>query len=64
MDDRYKEGYNQANRDWEKKIQNKIKTIIKQANFRTVDNPKGRVHFAPEPEDYQIMILQDLLKKG
>ena len=45
-------------------VEEKIEEIVKEANFRTTDNPKGRVHFVPEPEDYQIMILQEILNKG
>lgn len=43
-------------------IRNKIKELLKRANFRTPENPKGRVHIVPEPEDYQIMILNELLE--
>lgn len=43
-------------------IRNKIQELLKQANFRTPENPQGRVHFVPEPEDYQIMILNEILE--
>jgi len=55
--DRYKEGYNQANRDWEKKIQNKVIEI----KNRKVDDEfetktAGKLN--------TIFDLEDLLKKG
>ncbi len=55
MVDRYKEGYNQAKRDWEKKIQEEIKELknmnIEGETFTTARN-------------YAVLQLQDLLKKG
>ena len=44
-------------------IKEKIKELIKQGDYRTSDNPTGRVHFHKEPEDYQIEVLQELLKE-
>lgn len=57
MADRYKEGYNDCNRDWEKKIQEKIIEV----KNRNVDNEfmnktMGKLN--------TIIDLEDLLKKG
>ena len=45
------------------KIKAKIEELIKEGNYRTVDNPNGRVHFQKEITDYQIEVLQSLLEK-
>ena len=48
-----------VNKQWKSKITEKIEELIKEA-----DNLKGRVHFQPEPVDFQIAVLQDLLQEG
>lgn len=45
------------------KIKAKIEELIKEGNYRTADNPNGRVHFQKEITDYQIEVLQSLLEK-
>lgn len=58
--DRYKEGYNQANRDWEKKIQEKINELEKEyKQFSDWDREDDCMITREEIE-----ILQDILKKG
>ena len=47
----------------EDKIKAKIEELIKEGNYRTADNPNGRVHFQKEITDYQIEVLQSLLEK-
>ena len=46
------------------KVKEKIEELTKEANYRSEDNPKGRVHFIPEPCDYQIQALKDLIEGG
>ena len=65
---KYEEGYkllsygldNYTSND---KIKAKIAELIKEGNYRTADNPNGRVHFQKEITDYQIEVLQSLLEK-
>lgn len=45
-----------------KKIEDKMKELVKEANYRTNDNPTGRIHFLKEPCDYKIQILYELLE--
>ena len=52
-----------ADKKWEDKIKAKIAELIKEGNYRTADNPNGRVHFQKEITDYQIEVLQSLLEK-
>ena len=52
-----------VDKKWEDKIKAKIEELIKEGNYRTVDNPNGRVHFQKEITDYQIEVLQSLLEK-
>lgn len=47
----------------EDKIKAKIEELIKEGNYRTADNPNGRVHFQKEITYYQIEVLQSLLEK-
>ena len=46
-----------------KKLENKIKELNGKGNYRTKNNPNGRVHFHVEPCDYQIQVLQELLEE-
>ncbi len=46
-----------------KKVENKIKELNEKGNYKTKNNPNGRVHFHVEPCDYQIQILQELLEE-
>lgn len=43
-------------------IEDKIEKLIKQADYRTNNNPNGRIHFLKEKCDYQIEILEELLE--
>ena len=52
-----------VDKKWKDKIKAKIEELIKEGNYRTVDNPNGRVHFQKEITDYQIEVLQSLLEK-
>ena len=63
MADRYKEGYNQANRDWEKKIQKKIQDF---KNYKLTDEvDEFRIHSMNwSVADYTQSVLENLLKKG
>lgn len=45
------------------KIKKKKEQLIKEADYKTADNPAGRVHFHKEPVDYQIEALQELLEE-
>jgi hypothetical protein len=45
------------------KVKEKIEEKIKEGNYRTIDNPSGRIHFQKEITDYQIQVLQELLKE-
>jgi len=44
------------------KVKEKIEEKIKEGNYRTIDNPSGRIHFQKEITDYQIEILKELLE--
>lgn len=46
------------------KIKDKIEDLKKEGNYRTIDNPSGRVHFRAEGCDYKIQVLQELLEEG
>ena len=59
----YLKGVYDGQDKWKNKIKEKIEELIKEADYRTEDNPKGRIHFKKEPCDYQIEVLQDLLKE-
>ena len=57
MADRYKEGYNQANRYWQKKIQKEIEKLRKHWDeYTSLGNPLIL--------KVQIDLLEYLLKKG
>ena len=43
------------------KVREKIKELEKEADYKSIDNPTGRIHFHKEPCDYQIQVLQELL---
>ena len=45
-------------------VEEKIKELNEEGNYKTLENPDGRVHFQAEPCDYKIQVLQDLLEKG
>ena len=70
--DRYKEGYNQANRDWEKKIQKKLDRLFyetKHIGGCKNDCEKCFAEYRGANFTYcyayhQIKVLQNLLKKG
>lgn len=57
--------------DWEtgqlipiQKIKDKIEELKKEGDYRTVDNPCGRIHFMPELCDYKIQVLKELLEES
>lgn len=45
-----------------KKIKDKIEELKKEGDYRTADNPYGRIHFMEEPCDYKIQVLKELLE--
>lgn len=45
-----------------KKIKDKIEELKKEGDYRTADNPYGRIHFTKEPCDYKIQVLKELLE--
>ena len=53
--DRYKEGYNDCNREWKKKIEDEIKEL---------KNMKVEGETFTTAKNYAVLELQDLLKKG
>lgn len=59
----YISGVYDGEKKWKDKIKAKIEELIKEGNYRTADNPNGRVHFQKEITDYQIEVLQSLLEK-
>ena len=59
----YLSGVYDGEKKWKDKIKEKIEELNKEADYRTEDNPKGRIHFTPEPCDYQIQVLEELLKE-
>ena len=59
----FAQGCYEKDLDWKDKIKAKIEELIKEGNYRTADNPNGRVHFQKEITDYQIEVLQSLLEK-
>lgn len=46
------------------KIKDKIEDLKKEENYRTIDNPSGRVHFRAEGCDYKIQVLKELLEES
>lgn len=58
--DRYKEGYNDCNREWKKKIEDEIKVLNSRKNYIPLDNK----YTYKEVIEFGIEQLQDLLKKG
>ena len=44
------------------KIKDKIEELKKEGDYRTADNPYGRIHFTKEPCDYKIQVLKELLE--
>lgn len=44
------------------KIKDKIEELKKEGDYRTADNPYGRIHFMEEPCDYKIQVLKELLE--
>lgn len=45
------------------KVKDKIEELKKEGNYRTIDNPYGRVHFMTEGCDYKIQVLQELIEE-
>lgn len=45
-------------------VEEKIKELKQEGNYKTLENPDGRVHFQAEPCDYKIQVLEELLGKG
>lgn len=44
-------------------VEKKMEELKQQGNYKTLENPDGRVHFQAEPCDYKIQVLQELLEK-
>ena len=40
------------------------KELKKEGDYRTADNPYGRIHFMEEPCDYKIQVLKELLEES
>ena len=45
-------------------VEEKIEELKQEGNYKTLENPDGRVHFQAEPCDYKIQVLEELLGKG
>lgn len=46
------------------KVEEKIEELKQEGNYKTIENPNGRVHFQLEPCDYKIQVLEELLQEG
>ena len=44
-------------------VEKKMEELKQQGNYKTLENPDGRVHFQAEPCDYKIQILQELIEE-
>ena len=44
-------------------VEKKIEELKQEGNYKTLENPDGRVHFQAEPWDYKIQVLEELLEK-
>ena len=44
-------------------VEEKIEELKQEGNYKTLENPDGRVHFQAEPCDYKIQVLEELLEK-
>lgn len=44
-------------------VEKKMEELKQQGNYKTLENPDGRVHFQAEPCDYKIQVLEELLEK-
>ena len=72
MADRYKEGYNDCNRDWEKKIEGAINKLHnKEKELENSISEEEREQYSDAMISYELMDiairtseLQDILKKG
>jgi hypothetical protein len=64
--DRYKEGYNDCNREWKKKIQDKIKKLTKEINEIEEKDIGVGFTLGKEWSDKKAIVkeYEDLLKKG
>ena len=58
--DRYKEGYNDCNTEWKKKIQDEIKELNNRKDYIPLDNK----YTYKEVIEFGIEELENLLKKG
>lgn len=54
---------NDIKQKWIQKVKDKIEELKKEGNYRTIDNPYGRVHFMAEGCDYKIQVLQELIEE-
>lgn len=45
-------------------IEDKIDELKSQSNYRTFNNPNGRIHFLKEETDYKIEALEELLQES
>lgn len=48
---------------WIALVEEEIEKLKQEGNYKTLENPNGRVHFHAEPCDYKIQVLQELLEK-
>lgn len=45
------------------KVKDKIEELKIQGNYKTLDNPEGRIHFLKEESDYKIEVCEELLQE-
>lgn len=55
--------YIQNNYISKNKINQKIQNLIIEGNYKSTNNPHGRIHFIKEHIDYKIEILKELLEE-
>lgn len=60
----YLSGFYDGENKWKSKIKEKIEELKQEGNYKTIENPNGRVHFQLEPCDYKIQVLEELLQEG
>lgn len=46
------------------KVKDKIEELKIQGNYKTLDNPEGRIHFLKEESDYKIEVCEELLQES
>ena len=46
------------------KIKDKIEELKIIGNYKTLDNPEGRIHFLKEESDFKIEVCEELLQES